>query len=174
MMGHRLVFQSGQFDLITAHLLQDDEEQAAFLCADFRIEDGSLTFEVTEQYLAEPTDFDHQGGFHIALADDALARVIKMAWDRGAALVEMHSHPRPGYPAAFSASDLLGFAEVVPHVRWRLKGAPYVALVVAPGSFDALLWHGETGSVASLAEVVTGGDVLAPTGITLRYLKNRA
>ena len=54
----------------------------------------------------------------------------------GASLVEMHSHIGP-WPAGFSYADRLGLQETVPHMWWRLKKRPYLALVVTNCSFDA-------------------------------------
>ena len=55
-----------------------------------------------------------------------------------AALAELHSHPSLRL-AAFSLSDRIGLKETVPHMRWRLKKHPYLAIVVAPSWFNALM-----------------------------------
>ena len=78
---------------------------------------------------------------YISLTDDGLARVIIMAWDKEAALVDLPSHVSDLQPAHFSPSDIYGFSDWVPHIWWRLKGKPILAMVVSPFSFDALVWR---------------------------------
>src|SRR5437660_1288816 len=113
-------------DEIWAHVLPlgQEVEQAAFLYA--TASDGR--FRVTGWEPVVPEDFTIQTSFHIELSDAVRARLIKRAHDRSASLVEIHSHLGP-WAAQFSPSDLAGFEEWVPHVRWRLKGKPYGAFV---------------------------------------------
>jgi len=113
--------------------------------------------------------FRHQSDVHVSLTDETRAYVIARAWQLGGALIEAHSHRDD--PPVFSASDILGFADWVPHVRWRLRGRPYVALVFAPGGFDALVWDAPTGKPTGLARLtVDGQPARAPSGLTLRSL----
>ena len=88
-----------------------------------------------------------------------------MAWDKKLALGEFHSHPGGLWRAQFSASDIYGLDEFVPHVRWRLRGQPYFAIVVAPSDFDALIWR--TPQAEALKEFQVGDRVLTPTGLTI-------
>ena len=53
--------------------------------------------------------------------------------------LEVHSHLGK-YPAEFSGSDYYGFEEFVPHVRWRLKGQPYAAIVFTKKDADGFVW----------------------------------
>lgn len=150
-----------------AHLLDGIGEQVAFLFAQVS---GSelLTLEVRDSYLCKPDDYDRSGSLHVELTDEAQARVIKMAWDRRAALLEAHSHPDPRWAACFSPTDAAGLSQFVPHVQWRLKGAPYVALVFSPGSFDAVVWPRGGGPAEALKELTDGLHTLTPTHLTLR------
>src|SRR5689334_18202541 len=109
-------------DAAWKHLLykEQDVEEAAFLYVSL---DGD-NLVVQDWEPVPPNGFSIQTGYHIELTDATRATVIKNAHDRGASLVEMHSHLGP-WPAQFSPSDLSGFADWVPHVRWRLKGRPY-------------------------------------------------
>lgn len=112
-----------------------------------------------------PKDFAFRSGYHIELADEVRAKVIKHAHDLKASLVEMHSHTGTR-PAAFSPSDMTGFAEFVPHVMWRLQGRPYFAIVVARGSFDGLAWIDDANTPHRLASIVVGNSVFTPTKIS--------
>ena len=68
--------------------------------------------------------------------------------------------------------NLEGLEEFVPHVRWRLGGRPYAALVFAPDGFDAMVWADESGAPEPLEALrVVDGPVLAPSNRTLAYLK---
>jgi hypothetical protein len=99
------------------------------------------------------------------LADKVRAKVIKRAHDLGTSLVEMHSHTGTR-PAAFSPSDMTGFAEFVPHVMWRLQGRPYFAIVVARGSFDGLAWLGDANTPQRLDGIAVGESFFTPTKIS--------
>src|SRR5207249_4867030 len=133
-------------------------EQAAFLYA--TATDGR--FQVTGWEPVLPEDFTIQTSFHIELSDPLRAWVIKRAHDLNASLVEIHSHLGP-WAAQFSPSDLAGFEEWVPHVRWRLKGRPYGAFVVTRLNFDGLAWIVNT--PVSL-DLIIDGEVHSPTGLS--------
>jgi hypothetical protein len=177
-MPNQLVFSAADHRRILDYLLQrvpgrkHQIEQVAFVFARASRSADDVTFTAGDIYLVPPADLDHQSGFHISLTDDALGRVIKMAWDRRAALVELHSHPSPDHPAAFSPSDLSGLEELVPHAWWRLKGQPYLALVVAPSGFDALVWRTDAQSPEALAVLRAGSSIYQPTGLTLPRLRS--
>lgn len=169
-MAHRCVISASRYGAIERHLLQGQDEQAAFVFATASGNGADIRFEAADHYLAGADDLEHQSGYHITMTDDALGRVIKMAWDRQTALVELHSHPDPCFPIGFSPSDLSGFEQVVPHVRWRLKGQPYLAVVVGPGGFDALVWSGNSTEPEPLEQMIIGSVVRTPSGITLRSI----
>jgi hypothetical protein len=188
----RLKFNRGEWDALRSHLLQNEVEQVAIAFArpvgtngasgdaPWAIGFGSRVLEVVEAYCCGKADFSFQSAFHIALTNEAQARLIKRAWDLGAAFVELHSHvgidPEKGevpVAAAFSPSDLSGFEEFVPHVRWRLGGAPYVAIVVTNAEFDAMVWDGESRMPVALTAVDVGGEELTPSGRTLEMILGR-
>lgn len=110
-------------------------------------------------------DFVFRSGYHIELSDQTRARVIKRAHDLGASLLEMHSHTG-SRPAAFSPSDMIGFAEFVPHVLWRLRGRPYFAIVVARGSLDGLAWLAGAKNLQRLDGIAVGSSLLLPTKLS--------
>lgn len=163
------------YTVLLAHLLQGEDEQAAFGFA--RVE-HSLHLEALE--LLQPRSYRFQSGHHIELNQEVLARVIKQAWDSNTALVEFHSHPlqagwrgKQRVQASFSQSDMRGFQEWVPHIMWRLRQRPYVAVVVTPDSFDALVWRAGDQVISPRglhSLVLDDGRELRPTGETLRLL----
>jgi hypothetical protein len=129
-----------QRDLIWGHLLPDHHEleEAAFL---FVHQDSATPSRLIceDVRLLGGDDLSVQLSYHIELADHVRPQLIKQAHDTGLILVEVHSH-LGHLPARFSKSDLFGFDEWVPHMRWRLKGRAYVAVVVAKSSFDGFVW----------------------------------
>lgn len=151
------------------HLLQTPHcEQGAFLfCGHSVSAGGNELFDCEDWSPLKRTDYEIQAGDYLELTDAARARLIKQAHDRGLCLVESHSHPSP-YPAAFSYSDLTGLNEFVPHVRWRLRGRPYAALVFSQNGFDGLAWtDGTSTSPQQVAAIETESGRLAATGLTL-------
>jgi Prokaryotic homologs of the JAB domain len=149
------------------HLLPRDEknEQGAFLFAETLRSEKELTFNVVDFWCLEGDDWDVQEPDFLELADNTRARIIKYAHDTRCSLIEVHSHPGP-IPACFSIADIKGFYETVPNMMWRLKGAPYAALVFAEGSFDALVWSERGCYPTSALQILTGQKTYEPTQLT--------
>jgi hypothetical protein len=164
-----LKLPDGAYEDLVAHLLPGDSpyEQAAFLFAVVQRTEEGVALEVIDSAKLVAADFEVQARDYLELADATRARLIKRAHDLGASLVEMHSHPGP-WKAAFSRSDILGLSETVPHMWWRLDKRPYAAIVVAPSSFDAMVWLESPVSPQALDSLAAGSRILRPTNITIR------
>jgi hypothetical protein len=145
-------------------------EELAFVFVGSDTQDGHTQLDHVDWFPVPPSGFVHRSGLHLELTDEMRATIIKKAHDLNACLVEFHSH-RFSAAAAFSPSDLEGLDEFVPHVRWRLNGRPYLAVVVGPASFDALAWVDGSGRPGPLDHVRVGDRIFRPTGITLRRLE---
>ena len=157
------------YERLRTHLLQSDVEQVAFAFADTHLQNGELVFELVELVLLEPGDYLSQYSYHVGLTDEAQQRIIKGAWDRSMSLVEFHSHRFSKWPAEFSPSDLAGLSEWVRHVRWRLQGRPYAAVVMTDATLDALCWQ-ESNEPKLLSHVDVGGTIIKSTGVTIRRI----
>lgn len=163
-----LKLASGDRERLWSHLLPETtrNEQAAFLFCKTEQANGGLVFQAVDQALLDPSDFRNQYEDYIELTDDARISLIKRAHHSGTSLVELHSHPGP-WPAAFSLSDKAGLKETVPHMRWRLRNRPYLAIVVAPSGFDALVWPQDAKAPEPLFGVDVDGTVISPTNNSL-------
>lgn len=151
-----------------SHLLPPNSgrEQAAFLfCRADQISDG-LLFEPLDYMFLGGADFAAQYNDYLELTDEARIGLIKHAHRLGACLAEFHSHPGP-WPAAFSLSDRRGLRETVPHMRWRLQARPYLAVVVSPSGFDALVWARDARVPAPLTGIDVAGTLTVPTNASL-------
>lgn len=105
-----------------------------------------------------------------ASLDDAIrSEVIKWAWETDACLIEAHSHGRWFLPVQFSGFDFDQFEDWVPHVRWRLGGRPYAALVTAGDDVDGLAWFGDAPEGIE-AVLVDGQDAIPTSGASAAYL----
>lgn len=140
-------------------------EEAAFGYAVRETADGAEIFRCVEWAPVPPEGFASRSAFHLELTDETRAAAIKRAHDLGASLVEFHSHTGR-WAAEFSGSDRAGFREFVPHVWWRLKGRPYLAVVVARSGFDGFAWLMGPDAPQPLTGVVAGDEVLTPTGLS--------
>jgi len=161
----------GLGEKLWSHLLQSDVEQVAFVFAAVAIEGDDTVLTAQDHYLAEPGDFEIHSEFHVELTDEARSRIIKRAWDIGTTLVELHSHPGDFWSAKFSPSDMHGFAEFVPHCRWRLRSRPYLAIVVSPAGADALAWVDKSGEPMGLTAIRARGEPdVVPTNQTISDL----
>lgn len=145
---------------IWQHLFADPKgkEGAAFAFARSEVGPSGVMFDYLEWYPVKPEGYSFRSNAHFELTDEVQAAVIKRAHVLGASLIELHSHTGR-WPAQFSFSDLAGLREFVPHARWRLKGRPYLAIVVARDGFDGFAWDGDS-ETPSLLGGITVGDVL--------------
>lgn len=158
------------YQAVRQHLLPAPSrlEQGGFLFARFNDDGANAAFTCMDWMPLNAEDYETQSQDYLELTDAARARVFKRAHDLDACLVELHSHPGP-YPAAFSSSDMRGFEEFVPHVRWRLKGKPYAAVVVATSGFDALAWVDTTEAPVQLHAIESEAEIFRATGLTLKW-----
>ncbi len=165
-MGWAIEIAPRDYARLRTHLTPDGEvEEVAFLLTEPY--EGDETLRVASIQLIEDENFRFQSGYHVELADNVRPALIKRAWEEEACVIEAHSHLRG--PAGFSWSDMAGFDEWVPHMRWRLRGRPYAALVFAPDDFDALVWNGDA-SPDHVEALVIGDAALRPTGRTWESL----
>lgn len=160
-----------QYADILAHLLTngDTRESAAFIFADFHEDNRSLILRPQDYLLICQEGFTVQQDDYIELSDESRIAIIKKAHQTNTALIELHSHPfESPWSAAFSLADMAGFDETVPHMWWRLPRRPYAAIVVSPYGFDSLVWSKDPRSPQSLTALRVDGEILKPTGMTLR------
>ena len=163
-----LKLNSNCFRSIWLHLLPNNStlEQAAFLFCKLTFDDSDLIFTAIDSELMRESDYVNQSTDYFELTDECKSRVIKHANASDCALVELHSHPTQRF-ACFSHSDKIGLLETVPHMRWRLNNRPYLAIVVAPSSFDALVWPQFNTPPEPLDEVKFGGSRIFPTNYSV-------
>ena len=136
-------------------------EEAAFLYA-VPTEDA---FEYLEWFPVPASGFVSRSAYYLELNDETRAKVIKRAHDLGASIVELHSHV--GWERArFSPSDLAGFSDFVPHVLWRLKHLPYLALVMTRTGFDGFVWKSSPAAPERLRGIRVGSRLLTPTKLS--------
>jgi len=168
-MAAELILTDGLYETLCDHLLPPGAtcEEAAFGFARTSSDGNRLVFELLELYPVPPEGFVEHSRFFLHLNDETRARVIKRAHDLIASLIEFHSHPLQ-LTAGFSPSDIAGFDEFVPHVKWRLKQRPYAAFVFTPSTFDALAWPGDVAEPLTFDSIADGGRRYAPTNMTFR------
>ena len=147
------------------HLLASEQESAGFLFVSPEEHGETVFFQYMDWFPVPPEGFSERSKYHFELTDAIRSKIIKQAHDTGASLVEFHSHAG-GHPAAFSWSDHLGFREFVPHVWWRLKGRPYLAIVVSRLGFDGLVWTSSPRVPKRLDGMFVDGTLMAPTHLS--------
>lgn len=158
---------TNDYQRIWRHLVGDGlpAESAGFLFVKHRLQGDEEWFEHLEWYPVPDDGYLARTGHHFELTDHTRAQVIKRAHDLEASIVEFHSHGGP-WPAAFSSSDQLGFREFVPHIWWRLKERPYLAVVVTRYDFDSLAWMVDPKTPQRLDCIVVDELVLKPTQLS--------
>ncbi len=159
------------YEAALAHLSRRPE-QVGFFLADWDV--AQQQFVISNWRPLSAKDLEYRSDFHVSLKDHIRPRIIKWAWDNDASLVEAHSHGEFG-AAMFSPSDLSGFEEWVPHVRWRLRGKPYAAIVTAGDTFDGLAWVDSSAHPQKLERIeLTGRKRIEATGATWARQKARS
>ena len=160
-----LTVHSDLRQLIWSHLTgSNDVEEAGFLFAGSHGNPPAITLTAVAWKPVPPDGFAYRSDAYLELTDTFRASVIKEAHERNACLVEFHSHTGP-WPASFSASDMIGFEEFVPHIMWRLR-RPYGAVVVAGDTFDGLIWTPGSVSPTRVSEMRVDDQRLAATALT--------
>jgi hypothetical protein len=154
------------WNLVSGHLLQtsSEKEQPAFLFG--RYEPDQSAIRIIDQQLMTDDDFVSQRNDYLELRDPTRAHLIKRAHTQHACLIEIHSHPG-ALRAAFSSFGLHGLEETVRHMQWRLHGQPYVAIVVAGDTYDALVWNIAAREPCALHAINVGPRTLSPTNLSL-------
>ncbi len=163
---------SADYGALMRHLLpaRPKAEEVAFVFASVEAVGPACRLTCRRWEPVPPSGFVSRGLYHLELTDEAKGGAIRKAHQLNAAMVELHSHPYPT-PAFFSWSDVSGLREFAPHVIWRLKGRPYGAVVVSPGTYDSLLWTSGSSEPSGTLNFEVDGRVLRPTGLTLRSWK---
>ena len=172
MIRNCLHLPNGVANSLWKHLLPEkpETEEAAFVFVRGAAEAEGIGFQFLDWWPLGAQDLEVKSPWYLELTDDAKAKAIKRAHDLGASLVEFHSHLGT-WPAQFSASDWAGFQEIVPHCIWRLKGRPYLAVVVAQSGFDGLVWPNSASELTCLDSITTESRVLHSTGLSFRSWK---
>ena len=157
------------------HLLPPNsqtEEGAFILARHDATDEQEVVFQHIQTVLLTRNDYEFQESDYLELTDATKGRLIKLAHDQQAALVEFHSHIGP-YPACLSPSDMAGLSEFAPHVIWRLKGRPYAAVVVTKSGIDGLAWLSQKAPPVMLKSILVGNQHLKATGLSFRISRRR-
>jgi hypothetical protein len=153
------------------HLIRENQlvEEAAFIFATVEVNENKIVFNYKDKYFLSPSDFRIQTDYHIELEDHIRSQIIKKAHDLNCTIIEAHSHINQE-EASFSYSDFIGFSEFVPHVIWRLRGKPYLALVFTSTSFDGLIWQKDKNKPIELDYILLSNKKLKSSQKSLDYL----
>lgn len=162
----RIIVSSKFSKSIKRHLAKKTE-QVAFL---FLNQTDIDSFECKDAFLVPELELINQSEYHSEVSDRVIADVIKKAATIHSCLCEIHSHPFSKSNTRFSPSDMLGFAEFVPHVWWRLKGLPYFAIVFGSKDCDAMAWLKNPKRPTLVSQIQFGDDALTPTGLSYHGL----
>lgn len=141
-------------------------EKVAFIFARISKTSEYVNFQFKSWYPVKSREYEYKSRGYVELKDEMRPKIIKMAFDIDAAIVELHSHIY-SESASFSPSDFQGFKEFIPHVWWRLNKKPYAAIVFSKSDFDALVWINNPKEYQQLTKIVVGGQYLYPNGLTL-------
>lgn len=147
------------------HLFSRDSEQVAFVYMR-AVEDDLM---VDDYFCVPPSELVYESEYHAEISAGAQAEAIKSAWDKKCHLGEIHTHPFSIEGTTFSYSDTTGFREFVPHVWWRLRGGPYVAMVFGQKDFDALIWKQDPENPEEIESIQVGDERLRPNNLFFKY-----
>lgn len=131
--------------------------------------DNPIDLHVADRWHLNPdTDYIASTPLHLEVADHVRPQVLKRAHDSATTAIEAHWHGG-SRAAQFSTYDIDELRLLVPQVLWRLPDRPYVALVFAEKTFDALTWR-RADSPTPLDTLCVEGHDRAPSGATLEAL----
>ena len=108
---------------------------------------------------------------YLEMSHEERGKILKLARDRGAAIIDCHSHPHSYADVWFSPSDRHGITDFAQYVRWKLDGKPFAALVWGEASVDGVVWQ-ETFEQAQPLDLIRVGSTtcqdMRPTGSWFR------
>jgi len=145
-----------------------DVENVAFIFTEVLKENKNIQLKFKSWYAVKPDEYKYRSRHYVELKDEMRPKIIKMAFDLNAAIIELHSH-LSDKRVRFSPSGIEGFGEFVPHVLWRLKGKPYTAIVFSKKAFDGLIWIDDARKPNQLTKISVGRISLYSNGYTLTY-----
>lgn len=157
------------YNELQRHLLPNiqTKEVAAFAFAKVFLHNEQMELLYQDWYAVQPIDYESRSAYHFELTHETSRRMIKYAHDLDACIIEFHSHIDQEF-VRFSPTDWRGFSEFVPHVLWRLKGKPYVAIVLTTHGIDALVWSNNAQNPKGLNAIKIGEINLIPTNNSLK------
>jgi len=132
-------------------------ERVAFIFASINKLNGGINFQLKDWYPVKEEEYRFKSSYYVELIDEMRVKIIKMAHDLDASLIEVHSHRCKKY-AKFSSSDFHGFKEFVPHVWWRLNERPYAAIVFSETDFDGFAWIRNPQDYEQLNSIIIGEE----------------
>ncbi len=135
-----------------------DREGAAFILAG--VANGPERFLLTAHDLWEIPSA--RGAWHIQAEPSALIEAVNRAVEKGAVLIEAHSHPGSDVPH-FSSVDEEGLRKVVPYMLGSLTQPIYGATVWGRTGAEARVWMGFAGSPIPVRSI----RVVGPDGRTI-------
>jgi hypothetical protein len=162
--------------VLKKHLFQNDLEQAAFLFSQYEETAGSIIFRPVEMYAVPPQAWDVQLDVYLQMSDSERAKILKMARDKGLALIDCHSHPHSYGDVWFSPSDVAGITEFAAYVKWKLNAKPFAAIVWGEQSVDSVAWDVDFSKANELDAIrVIGNETVTmkPTGSWFKMAKGK-
>lgn len=142
-MRNQVIISKPLYRQLIGHLFQNKLEQGAFLLAEHHQQKHALRITATDIIAIGPAGWRVQLPYYLEMQDQERARVMKIARDNKAMLIECHSHPGSGTNVRFSPSDQKGITDFVQYAQWKLPNQPYAAIVWGEGSFDGQIWYGD-------------------------------
>lgn len=162
-MSHEILIPGELMRRLRGHLFQNELEQAGFLFARVAGDGSALRFEVFDCYLVPASGWDVQMDVYLEMSHEERGRILKLARERNAAVIDCHSHPHSTEDVWFSPSDRSGITEFAQYVRWKLSGKPFAALVWGENSVDGVVWQDDFAQAQALASVRIEGLRMIPT-----------
>lgn len=168
-----LYIPESEFKKLREHLLpkQIVAEECAFLFVNHHCIDERAVFIYEDSFFLKSSDFVFRSKYYFELKDIVRAKMIKRAHNKNFILVEVHSHIEQEV-AEFSPTDWIGFKDFVPHIIWRLKGKPYIAMVFTATGFDGLIWFKDKKRPIVLNKIIAGNFSIKSSKESIKYLDN--
>lgn len=166
-MNYNIIIPAQIERAVRGHLFQNRVEQGAFLFARIVRHRAEMLLEVEDGYLIPAEGWRVQTEIHLEMHDAERARIMKLARDKGLAIVDCHSHIASFEDVAFSPSDIIGITEFAAYAKWKLDGKPYAAIIWGELSVDAVIWVGDFRQAQRVRSIIIrngGTDTLIPRG----------
>jgi len=145
-----VTFTANDFNRMYNHVIQDGQEEAAFLICGVAETPNFTNIVVREVIPVPDSGFIKKSGAFLTIKPEFMMPIIKQARLDNLSVISVHSHPFSSGSAGFSSIDDEGDDILMPKICSRIPQRAHGHMVVGRNSLDVRLWMKDKYSAVSV------------------------